>query len=77
MKDLEGFDELARSFARQAKELPQKDLTKAVRKGASLVHSSIRSAAPEKSGDLRSGLILHKERSRSQGKAVYDVMPDP
>lgn len=77
MKDLEGFDELAKSFADSARELPRKNLSKAVKKGATMVQRSVRSAAPERSGDLRRGLILHKERSRQEGKVVYDLMPDP
>lgn len=77
MKDVEGFEELAKSFADSARELPKKNLSKAVKKGASVVQRSVRSAAPEKSGDLRRGLILHKERSRQEGKVVYDLMPDP
>ena len=77
MKDLEGFEELASSFAASARELPRKNLSKAVKKGASVVQRSVRSAAPERSGDLRRGLILHKERSRQEGKVVYDLMPDP
>lgn len=77
MSELEGFDELARSFLRSARELPRKNLSKAVRKGAAVVQRSVRSSAPEKSGDLRRGLILHKERSRQEEKVVYDLMPDP
>lgn len=77
MKDLEGFEELAKSFARSAQQLPGQSLTKAVKKGSASVQRSVRSAAPEKSGSLRRGLILHKERSRQEGKVVYDLMPDP
>lgn len=77
MSELEGFEELARSFAKSAQELPKKNLSKAVRKGAARVQSSVRSVVPEKTGDLRRGLILHKERSRQEGKVVYDLMPDP
>ena len=77
MKDLEGFEELARSFAESAQALPKKNLSKAVRKGSAVVRRTVRSTAPRKSGDLRRGLILHKERSRQQGKVVYDLMPDP
>lgn len=76
MKDLEGFEELAKDFAKAARELPKESLRKAARKGAAIVQRSVKSRAPKKSGDLRSGLILHKERSRSEGKVVYDLMPD-
>lgn len=77
MKDLEGFEELAKSFAKSAQQLPKQNLSKALKKGAAIVQRSVRSTAPEKSGDLRRGLILHKERSRQPGKVVYDLMPDP
>lgn len=77
MKDLEGFEEAAKAFAKCAQELPKQNLSKAVKKGTAVVQRSVRSTAPEKSGDLRRGLILHKERSRQEGKAVYDLMPDP
>lgn len=77
MKDLEGFDDLSKYFLQQARDLPRKSVTQAAKKGAAIVQRSIRSGAPEKTGALRSGLILHKERSRNPGKAVYDIMPDP
>lgn len=77
MSGMKEFDDLAQSFDRIAKQAPKNTLPKAVRQGAKLVQSAIKSAAPKKSGTLRSGLILHKERSRSREKVVYDVMPDP
>lgn len=77
MAELEGFEELAQSFAKSAQELPKKSLNKAVRKGSSVVQRTVRSTAPSKTGDLRRGLILQKERSRQEGKVVYDLMPDP
>lgn len=77
MKDLDGFGELAKSFARLASELPKTSFSRAVRKGAPIVLGAVKSAAPQKSGELRSGLILNRERSRTPDKVVYDIMPDP
>ena len=76
MKDLEGFDELAKSLGNLAA-LSEKDIAKATKRGAEKVRSAIRAQAPVDSGDLREGLILHKERSRRKGKVVYDIMLDP
>ena len=77
MSDLEGFDGLINSLEHLSKEIPGKQLTKTVKEAAGIVQRAIRSAAPEDTGQLKQGLILHKERSRTQGKVVYDVLPDP
>lgn len=77
MKELEGFEELARSFGNLSRDIPQKDLGKAVKKGAVIVQSEIKKYAPKRYGDLRSGIILHKEKSRTKGKVGYDIMMDP
>lgn len=77
MSGLKDFDDLARSFGSVAKQTPESILPKAVRQGAKIVQGAIKSAAPKDKGTLRSGLILHKEKSRSKEKVVYDVMPDP
>lgn len=77
MNDLEGFDELINGMEHLAKELPGTGLTKAVKKGAAILLNATKSAAPIRTGTLRSGLILHKERSRTPGKVVYDIYPDP
>lgn len=77
MKELEGFDSLITAFGNVAKDLPGKELTKAVKKGAPMVQKAIMTAAPKKTGTLRSGIILHRERKRQKGKVVYDIMMDP
>lgn len=77
MKELEGFDSLIDAFGNMAAELPGKELTKAVKKGAPMVQKSIMTAAPKKTGTLRGGIILHRERKRQKGKVVYDIMMDP
>lgn len=77
MKELEGFESLIDTFGNLAKDLPGKELTKAVKKGAPMVQKAIRTAAPKKTGTLHSGIILHRERQRQKGKVVYDIMMDP
>lgn len=77
MKDLEGFEGLAKDFAKAARELPKKSLPKATRKGAAILLRAVAAAAPQRTGALRQGFVLRKEHSRQEGKAVYDLMPDP
>ena len=77
MNDLEGFEQLIRGLDHLAQKLPEESPRRAAKKGADIVLRSVKSFAPVDTGALRSGLILHKEHSRSKGKAVYDVYPDP
>ena len=77
MDDLEGFGQLIRGLDHLARQLPGQSLTKAVKKGANIVLPQVINYAPEKTGTLRAGLILHKEKSRVKGKVVYDIYPDP
>lgn len=71
------LDELAKTFGNMAYAVSDKELAKIVKKAAGPVKSAIQSAAPSKTGTLKSGIILHKEKSRHKGKAVYDVYMDP
>lgn len=77
MKDLEGFEELAHALGNMGKSLSDKELSKATRKGAEIVRKAIRARAPVDFGDLRGGIILHKEKSRTKGKVGYDIYMDP
>lgn len=70
------FDALAKTFGNMADALSDKELGKIVKKAAEPVRSAVKSAAPEKTGALKSGIILHKERKKAAGKVVYDVMMD-
>lgn len=74
---LEGFDELERAFRNLEVELPKTVLRKAVKGGADKVLQAARSAAPELTGAIKGGLKVHRERSHTAGKVVYDVYPDP
>lgn len=77
MKEIEGFDSLISAMDGMIQNIPGKELTKAVKKGAPMVQRAIKTAAPKRSGTLHSGIILHRERSRVKGKVVYDIMMDP
>lgn len=77
MIELEGCEALLRSMDNLAKKLPTSSVSKASKKGAIMVLNAVKTAAPSDTGTLREGLILHKERSRTPGKVVYDIYPDP
>lgn len=77
MSEVRELDELAKTFGDMENALSHKELAKIVQKAAGPVHTAIRSAAPEETGTLKSGIILHKERKRHEGKAVYDIYMDP
>lgn len=53
------------------------ELESIVRQAVSPVHKAIQSAAPQKTGMLKSGIKIHKERKRYPGKVVYDIYMDP
>jgi len=77
MKEVEGFEEFVRTCGDLTKRLEGPALTRAVKKGAKIVQRAIQTQAPVDTGDLQASLILTKERSKSKGKAVYQVAPDP
>lgn len=73
---LEGMKELIYSV-NQLGELPQSCVNYAAKSGANLALKAARANAPVEYGDLRDGIILKGERTKIQGKKVYDVMMDP
>lgn len=77
MSGIRELDELAKTFGNMGDALSHKELAKIVKKAAGPVNAAIRPAAPEKTGTLKSGIILHKEKKRHEGKAVYDIYMDP
>jgi hypothetical protein len=54
--------------------LPQRCVTKAARKGSNELLKAVKAAAPVESGDLKSGIILKPEKSKSRGKKVFQVV---
>lgn len=75
MKEMEGFEDFVRACSSLASNLQGPELAQAVKKGAKVVQKAIQAQAPVDAGDLRAGLILIKEKTRTRGKAVYQVVP--
>ncbi|MBO5891226.1 MAG: HK97 gp10 family phage protein [Oscillospiraceae bacterium] len=75
MKEVEGFENFVRACSSLASNLQGSELVHAVKKGAKVVQKAIQTQAPVDTGELREGLILVKEKTRTRGKAVYQVTP--
>jgi hypothetical protein len=75
MKEMEGFEDFIRACNGLAQNLQGPQLTRAVKQGAKIVQQAIKAAAPEDTGELRDGLILVKEKTRTKGKVVYQITP--
>lgn len=73
---IEGKKELERTFQQLGK-VPQTVATKAAKAGATIGHKAAKANAPVDEGNLKSGIIMKREKRRVQGKAVFDVMMDP
>lgn len=73
---IEGMKELQAMFKKLEK-VPQTVATKSARAGATIALRAARANAPVDEGNLKSGMILKRERRVKPGKAVYDVMMDP
>lgn len=71
-----GMKELERSIKELGK-LPQKCVTKAAKKGATIALKAARAKSPVDTGNLKKGVILKGEKRSVAGKKVYDVMMDP
>lgn len=74
--DIKGMKELERAFKRLGK-VPQTVATQAARAGARIPFRAAKRNAPVDEGDLKSGIIMKRERRVKVGKAVYDIMMDP
>lgn len=73
---IDGMQELERAF-RELGKVPQTVATQSARAGGRIALKAAKALAPVDTGELRDGIILKRERSRTKGKAVYDVMMDP
>jgi HK97 gp10 family phage protein len=73
--EIRGMKELERTI-KQLGQLPQKCVTKASRKGATVVLKAAKANAPVDEGNLKKGIVLKGERSRIKGKKVYQVTFD-
>ena len=75
MKEMEGFEDFVRACSSLASNLQGADLTRAVKKGAKVVQKAIQAQTPVKTGELREGLIMDKEKSKTRGKVVFQITP--
>lgn len=62
---------------KRVEKVPQRAVTKAAGKGATVVRKAVRGEVPVDTGALKRGIMRRPERSRTRGKKVYDVMFDP
>ncbi len=73
---IEGMKELQKSMKKLG-QVPQKSVTTASRKGMNVALKSARQNAPQgDTGQLKGGMKLVGEKSRSKGKKVYQVVFD-
>jgi len=72
---VEGMKELQKSMKKLGK-VPQKHVTASAKKGMNIVLKQAKANAPVDTGELRSGIILIGERSRTKGKKVYRLVFD-
>lgn len=73
---IEGIKELEKSLKKLG-DVPQKFVSKAAKKGATILLKSAKAKAPELTGTLKKGLMLKGEKSRYKGKKVYQVTFNP
>lgn len=72
---IEGMDKLKKDIEKLGK-VPQKHVTSAAKKGMNTVLKDAKVNAPYDTGNLKKGMILAGERSKSKGKKVYRVVFD-
>jgi hypothetical protein len=73
---VEGMKELQKSLKKLGK-VPQKHVTSTSKKAMNIVLRQAKKDAPEETGALKQGMILHSEKSRYKAKKVYQVIFDP
>lgn len=73
------FSDMAKLNAalNRVERVPQRAVTKAAGKGATVVRKAVRGEVPVDTGALKRGIVRRPERSRTRGKKVYDLMFDP
>lgn len=72
---IDGIDKLKRDFVRLGR-VPQTVVTTAAKKGMNIVYKEAKAKAPVDTGQLKKGIILAPERSRTKGKKVYRIVFD-
>lgn len=72
---IQGMNELQKTIKTLGK-LPQKCVTTASKKGATIGLKAVKANAPVDEGELKKGIVLKGERSKAKGKKVYQVTLD-
>jgi hypothetical protein len=72
---IEGMKELEKAIKKLG-QVPQKAVTPAARKGMNIAIKDARINAPVETGELKSGMKLIGEKSKSKGKKVYRIVFD-
>lgn len=72
---IEGMKGLQKSLKKLG-EVPQKHVTASARKGMNIVLKDAKANAPVDTGNLKRGMKLKGERSKSKGKKVYRIVFD-
>jgi len=75
MFKVEGMKELERSL-KQLGKVPQKHVTASAKKGMNIALKDAKANAPYDTGDLKKGIKLVGERSRTKAKKVYRTVFD-
>ena len=71
-ESVEGLNKLIKDIKKLEK-MPQKQITKGVRRGTNVILHEARARAPKLTGKLRKKLTLKSERSKRRGKKVMQV----
>lgn len=72
---IEGLDALMRDFQKLGR-VPQTVATQSARAAGLIALRAARAKAPVDIGNLKLGLIMKREKSRTKGKSVYQVTLD-
>lgn len=71
-ESVEGLNKLIKDISKLDK-MPQKQITKGVRRGTNVILKEARARAPKLTGKLRRKLTLKPEKSKKRGKKVMQV----
>lgn len=72
---LEGMPKLQKDLETLGK-VPQKHVTASAKKGMNIAHKQAKADAPYDLGNLKRGILMKGERSRTKGKKVYRIVFD-
>jgi hypothetical protein len=73
---IEGMKKLQKDLQKLG-QIPQKHVTASAKKGMNTVLKDARANAPYDTGELKKGIILKGEQTRTKGKKAYQVIFDP